>query len=195
MADEQSRVYPLTAEERESLSIANGTFRRGFDTLSIGAGNSAYWQVVIPVNTPSALLARILTAFEGGGIIYRVFTSANATGTPSTSPIQKPDAAFGEVTFQRVTGISEFGVTVPPATNAQLLQAGSPSDLDFIPEAGSGNNASGGSAGGQAFRPQPPGTIFYLHAYNGAAQPRTLTLELTWCVGRYAVAEINKSAL
>lgn len=194
MADEQSRVYPLTAEEREALSIANGTFRRGFDTINLGAGDSAYWQVVIPVDTPSALLARVLTAFEGGGIVYRVFTSDNATGSPTPTPIQKPDA-FGEVTFQRVTGISEAGVTVPPATNAQLLQAGSPSDLDFVPEAGSGNNASGGSAGGQAFRPQPPGAIFYLHAYNGAAQPRTLTVELTWCVGKYAVAEINKSAL
>lgn len=194
MADEQGRIYPLTVQQREALSISNGTFRRAFDTIALGSGDSAYWQVVIPTDVPTALLARILTSFEGGGIIYRVFTSANATGSPSPSQIQRP-ASADEVTFLRVTGISETGVTVPPATNAELLQAGSPSDLDFIALSGTGNNATGGAAGGQAFRPQPPGTIFYLHAFNGAAQARTLTVELDWCVGKYAVSEVNKSAL
>lgn len=190
MSDEQGRIYPLTAEQRESKAISNGAFRLGFDTVSLDPSESAYWQVKMPANKPAALLSRVLETFEGGGIVYRVFT--NATGTPSTSAIQRPDP-FGEVTFLRVTGVSETGVTIPPASAAALLQEPNPSDLDFVPTSGTGNNATGGAAGGQAFRPQPPDVTFYLHAYNGAAQARTLTVRLTWCVGDLAKAEVNKS--
>lgn len=148
----------------------------GQDFVIIAPGGFQYWRVIIPdASVPAALLAREIFTFEGGGIEYRVFTQANATETsPAFEPIFISAGGSPATIFDRVTsGI----VQTDPAAK------GSTADLDWIAQTGTGNSNTGGTAGGQQIRIQPPGTVFYLSAENKSQQSRTFRLRLKWVEG------------
>lgn len=160
-----SRLFgPL---DLEALAEKLGQFRLGRDEVTLVSGASAYWRVVIPpATTPAALLSRVLETYDGGSILYKVFTEPS--GTPTPTPILLPPSN-AQVTFERVTGVTDAGSTLR--------------DSDWIPASGTGNNATGGAAGGQRLRIQPPDAVFYLKMTNNSNGSRTCALELGWIEG------------
>ena len=144
-------------------------FFRGVDRRSAASGASLIWSIIIPADNENTLINRDLKSFEGGGIFYQVFVRGSTTVVGTYSDILIKQNSAARVQFQRVASWTQG--------NSVLA------DVDEIPEAGSGNNSSGGSAGGQAFRTQPNSTEFILVAQNLANASRTVTLALNWLEG------------
>lgn len=160
-----SRLFsPL---DLEALAEKLGQFRLGRDEVTIASTDSVYWRVVIPPETtPAALLSRVIDTYDGGSVLYKVFTEPSGTPVPSDILIPPSNA---QVTFERVTGVTDVGSTLR--------------DSDWVPTTGTGNNAAGGAAGGQRLRIQPPNAVFYLKMTNASNGPRTCALELGWIEG------------
>lgn len=150
----------------EESIIIDGKFRRGYDYLSIPGSSSAYWQIITPAVTPSALLSRVLKTRQTGNIEYRVYTGSTGIVVDGTPIIYK--TAGAEVQFDRVTSITTPGTEV---------------DFDLVPATGGGAFNTGSSAGGQAVRPQPAATTFLLEAANLESTAVDFNLYLTWAEG------------
>lgn len=160
----------------EQSASTHGKFRRGIDRQQVASGATLIWSVVIPPSpTISILLHRIIKAYEGGSIVYRVWTKQpGASVTYSATPINVL-SANSLVQFRRVTAWDNTGAVL--------------SDIDEVPNTGTGN-AAGEQASVESMRVQPPGAEFILVATNESNATRTLTLNLQWCEVN-AIAELN----
>ena len=162
----------------EDSVATHGKLKRGIDRQSCASGASLIWSIVIPpAPVISGLLRRVLRAYEGGSVSYRVWLRSPSSAAPtySATPINVI-SANAQVQFRRVTSWDNTGATL--------------NDIDEIPATGTGNNTSGGGSSVESLRIQPQGAEFILVATNDSNATRNITLALTW-LEVLSIADLN----
>ena len=157
------RVYAVKLAEKAQR---RGIFKRGYDRVTIQAGNKYRWAITMPsAPTIPALLSRTLSSFDGGGIEYRVYAGAQDIVLQSPSTI-KYKTAGALVGFDRISTVD--------------LTSAIEVDYTEIPRTGGGSSSPGGLFGSEDLRIQPNDATFVIEAFNRASQPTEFTVYLTW---------------
>ncbi len=163
------KAYIITAQDRAILS---GYFRYGYDRASLENKARVQYVITMPASGWNPyLFSRTLSAFNAGGIEYRVYTGVNLAGVNTTPAITRPPAN-AQVTWEKITD---------PAIDPIAL-GGEERDYTEIPKSGQGAQAVGGLLGSQDLRPQPDGAVFVIDVYNnsGVAGTNQVLTYLTW---------------
>lgn len=150
LTPEELAILNIDKTEREAL-LNRSVFYRGYDYIDgLAAGQSVYWLITIPDGTyKTALYSREISMRNGGDLEFRIY--ANPTGVSVDQVAVSYHSAGSPVLFQRLLG--------------EPTGKGTEVDLDIIPASGS-NDKGGGSAGGQALRPQPADAVFLAELTN-----------------------------